>query len=268
MTATTADALLRAILDDPADDLPRLAYADWLEENYDERRRCPTCHGRNWSVDWKGGTCPTCWNTPMSVNLTVDATRLERAEFIRVQLELARWTDADGYMPMGLDRETLRRREQELLGVFCSEDMAVEFGLPCHETLYPVLPSNLLCVRLGVELVFRRGFVAEIRLATADFLTHAAALFAANPVERVTLTDREPFTTSFDSEWRWYDGDTVSGGLIHPESNIPRELYYLLRGGVQQSSWCVGYASKADADAALSDACVRLGRARAKANGE
>ena len=27
-----ADALRRAVLDDPGDDLPRLAYADWLEE--------------------------------------------------------------------------------------------------------------------------------------------------------------------------------------------------------------------------------------------
>ncbi len=37
-TATTAEALMRAILDDPADDLPRLAYADWCEEmGQDER---------------------------------------------------------------------------------------------------------------------------------------------------------------------------------------------------------------------------------------
>lgn len=30
---TDHDVILRAILDDPADDLPRLAYADWCEEN-------------------------------------------------------------------------------------------------------------------------------------------------------------------------------------------------------------------------------------------
>src|SRR4051812_15377676 len=32
-------ALLRAICDDPADDLPRLAYADWLEEQGDDAGR-------------------------------------------------------------------------------------------------------------------------------------------------------------------------------------------------------------------------------------
>jgi uncharacterized protein (TIGR02996 family) len=32
---TYGDAILKAVLDDPADDLPRLAYADWLEEDGD-----------------------------------------------------------------------------------------------------------------------------------------------------------------------------------------------------------------------------------------
>jgi uncharacterized protein (TIGR02996 family) len=31
-------ALLRAVIDDPADDVPRLAYADWLEENGQDER--------------------------------------------------------------------------------------------------------------------------------------------------------------------------------------------------------------------------------------
>jgi uncharacterized protein (TIGR02996 family) len=30
---TDRDALMRAILDQPADDTPRLAFADWLEEH-------------------------------------------------------------------------------------------------------------------------------------------------------------------------------------------------------------------------------------------
>lgn len=30
---TTSDALLAAVLANPADDLPRLVYADWLDEN-------------------------------------------------------------------------------------------------------------------------------------------------------------------------------------------------------------------------------------------
>jgi uncharacterized protein (TIGR02996 family) len=38
MGSTTSAALLEAILETPEDDLPRLAYADWLEENGEEAR--------------------------------------------------------------------------------------------------------------------------------------------------------------------------------------------------------------------------------------
>lgn len=79
----TYSHLLRAVLDEPDEDLHRSAFADWLEE-----------HG--------------------------DAGQREWAEFIRVQCELARlgsWVDY--YRAEGVDRldctgERLRRREAEL----------------------------------------------------------------------------------------------------------------------------------------------------------
>ena len=185
-----ADALLLAILTDPADDLPRLMYADCLED-----------HGEP-----------------------------ERAEFVRVQCELA------GTPALSeTRRDALRRRERELLGWFVAEDLAVELGLPPHESLYAT-DWGWICPGLGVELIPRRGFVAEVFLPLATFAGGpclwcrgrgrewyadatgdmgdrecdacggmfgkirgtgrtpgvAPALFARHPVERVTLTDREP----------------------------------------------------------------------------
>ena len=71
-------ALLAAIIDNPDDDLPRLAYADWLEEN--------------------GHPC--------------------RAEFVRLQLDLAPLPDDDSRRPGLIERERqlLRKHERTWLG--------------------------------------------------------------------------------------------------------------------------------------------------------
>src|SRR5437868_5364079 len=75
------DAFWKAVLADPDDDLPRLAFADWLEESGDEDERA-------------------------------------RAEFIRVQLELAKIPAADPWDPAPPDSprvQHLREREEQLL---------------------------------------------------------------------------------------------------------------------------------------------------------
>jgi uncharacterized protein (TIGR02996 family) len=69
------DALLQAILAAPDDDAPRLAYADWLEEHYQP----------------------------------------DRAEFIRIQCDLAKLAVADGR------RAELEARERELLAKYESD---------------------------------------------------------------------------------------------------------------------------------------------------
>src|SRR5437016_1638002 len=93
---TNATALLRAIRETPEDDLPRLAYADWLEESGDG--------------DGKSGP---------------------RAEFIRVQVELARTALDSPHFP------DLRRREAELLedhkATWVSEEMPA--GISVAESL-------------------------------------------------------------------------------------------------------------------------------------
>lgn len=128
----TESGFLRAILDAPGDDLPRMVYSDWLEENAGDVE-CGGCRssGRTGWVtyprpagvpaDWD--KCPICSSTGRVSNGFA-----ERAEFVRLQCELAildtkfpdreckhmdysvndeiGWKDAGG--------EALRQREREL----------------------------------------------------------------------------------------------------------------------------------------------------------
>ena len=53
---TEEDAFWAAIGSNPADSLPRLVFADWLDEN--PRHDCPKCHGAGHKCD--GHSCPPC----------------------------------------------------------------------------------------------------------------------------------------------------------------------------------------------------------------
>jgi uncharacterized protein (TIGR02996 family) len=114
-------ALLRAIRDTPDEDLPRLALADWLDEN----------------------------DVP------------ERAEFLRVQVELARLAHGDPRRPDLEDREhaLLAENEEHWLG-----DLAAADGL--H------------------EWEFERGFLTEVAATPFCLAEYAPAVFATNPVRR------------------------------------------------------------------------------------
>ena len=54
---TDDDAFIRAIVDNPGDDLPRLAYADWLDDRADPRGAYLRVEAE-WAKPWKTGTPP------------------------------------------------------------------------------------------------------------------------------------------------------------------------------------------------------------------
>jgi uncharacterized protein (TIGR02996 family) len=122
-----ADALLAAVLADPDADLPRLVYADWLEE-----RGQP-----------------------------------ERAEFIRVQIELARDR-----------RNEFHAREAALFAAFGDEWLA-----PFRA---PGAPLDGLTASHGA---FRRGFVEVVWMPARRFLREADRLFPMAPVRELRLTE-------------------------------------------------------------------------------
>jgi uncharacterized protein (TIGR02996 family) len=123
---THQDAFLQAIREAAEDDTPRLVYADWLDENGDS----------------------------------------ERAEFIRVQCDLARLEPADPrYADLHLRQlEMLARHEREWLGEWA--DRLVRWD-------------------------FRRGLLDAVTITPEPFLRHGPDLFARHPVRRVAFVNEE-----------------------------------------------------------------------------
>jgi uncharacterized protein (TIGR02996 family) len=147
----TLRGLLAAVLADPDDDAVRLVYADALEE----------------------------------------AGQPERAEFIRVQVELEvgnfRCNCTCEYehglgCPAGRGN-TLRRRQWELL------DTAMEPQSAAFAWSQPLHSTGIALGRPWPDaFAFRRGFVEAVTLSAESWMAHGDAILAAHPVTQVTLT--------------------------------------------------------------------------------
>jgi uncharacterized protein (TIGR02996 family) len=116
----TRDDLLQTIIENPDDDALRLVFADWLE----------------------------------------DHSELERAEFIRVQIELAKLPNLDKRRPV------LEERQTELL--LRNEG---EWVKPIRH-----------CV---VSWTFQRGFITEVTLTVAMYQKHTFELVRQVPIRRM-----------------------------------------------------------------------------------
>ena len=149
---TDEAALLAAVLANRDEDMPRLAYADWLDE-----------HGQN-----------------------------ARAEFIRVQCELARakrtCPGPDLCRFKRCEYCDLRGRERELI-LAHETDWFPPFGIEklyliaCANERTAVHPQEGDCIG-----IVRRGFINESRLSWTDWVAHNAAILKAHPIERVKCT--------------------------------------------------------------------------------
>jgi uncharacterized protein (TIGR02996 family) len=234
-TLEAARATEAAFIEDvclhPGDDTPRLILADWLDE-----------HGRG-----------------------------ERAEFIRVQCELARtpeWVRAGvGRIESVLNPryETLRRRERELLAArgygWCDGLFGTDWkvgGGPKGQDNVHVHYFNKL-EQADTVLTFRRGFVEEVTLPAATFLAHAAALFRAAPGRRVTLFGREPSQHPGQSgrgRWYWPIAPPVSAD----PRRVPLALWNLLEAHERCDDGAPLWCSRTAALDALAAACLLYGR--------
>jgi uncharacterized protein (TIGR02996 family) len=158
-------ALMRAILREPEEDTPRLVYADWCDEQDRHLSRV-------------------------------------RAEFIRVQVEIARLPGEEqcpqcyaahfgGQRTNGPCRcsarlRALRRREYEL---WQGDLLTPEWGLPASDGKWGWHVTPRRDSQAGPPVAhLERGFVESVRCSTAAFLAQAKAIFRAHPVIRVTLS--------------------------------------------------------------------------------
>lgn len=138
------DALLASILDRPEDDLPRLVYADWLDENGEH----------------------------------------ERSEFIRVQCELAKLGDCGHAAKslVMLDGScnvcSLQRRERELLGPW----KPGQYGENQFKWFVDNPVGRVLHAAEYAGPTIRRGFVESVRLPLAAFLGGACGQCGGEPV--------------------------------------------------------------------------------------
>jgi uncharacterized protein (TIGR02996 family) len=128
--AVSHQGFLHDIINQPGDDTPRLVYADWLEENGDP----------------------------------------ERAEFIRVQIELAGpGIDVDRALELG-------KRQTELLA---------RHGERWQQPFTAEMKPR-----------FERGFVCALNLPGEELLPEGARLLGAAPVTQISLTS-QPDPSSF-----------------------------------------------------------------------
>lgn len=158
MTHSDWPAFLTAIVANPDDDTLRLVAADFLEENGEP----------------------------------------DRAEFIRVQITLAKLTASrsfDWTVPpdeaLELEEDALRRKEGAFLGpksafprVWAMEDCPELVHRPPTHTRSPRAPA-----RGSARVKWHRGFVERIDCAAAEWLRHGAEVRKRNPVRDVILHD-------------------------------------------------------------------------------
>jgi uncharacterized protein (TIGR02996 family) len=145
------DSCLRAIIDLPDDDGPRLCAADWWDE--------------------RGAA--------------------ERAEFVRVQCELA-WLEREEACVRKAERYQCNPFKMAGKCLPCRRKMPLrrrEWELYRGEWDALVIPAEWVTADESYPaFVYRRGFVEEVTCTAADFLAHADALTAACPLRRVRLT--------------------------------------------------------------------------------
>lgn len=208
-------AFLRTICERPDDDAPRLQYADWLEEN----------------------------------------GLVERAEFIRVQCEIAhedacgRQDDVWGCFPFEPEgkcfpcqRNVPRRlRERELLAFVSSY------------TPYIVPDPDIVLD----DWAFSRGFVSHISIGTGDFLRHAKAIFESQPITDVLLVDRVPDMTG--NIWFCWE----SGNNMDEKGDVPPAIFAFLPTHLRYPGISALRKTHQESCDDLSAACVAYGRQQA-----
>lgn len=183
---TDERSLLDAILAHPDEDMPRLMYADWLQEHgQDERAEFIRVQIELARLGQFGGwECKVCGARP------VPMAELEFGEVEHGKGCYTLFEDGGGSEFVETDEayKAIRAREQELLVE--SAKSARHFADPNLLTYWlrgrPAgLPADRPDALVGL---FVRGFIERVDGPAADWLKHGDQILAAHPVRKVKLT--------------------------------------------------------------------------------
>lgn len=222
-------AFLAKIIDQPDDDLPRLVYVDWLQEHDKNESVCPECNGYG-TNSTLGGTmgCHRCSTgyKERGTGIIPGNGFAERAEFIRVQIELAK-KPCNAFMyscqelgfpccqcPDFGKYDQLRLREGQLIDYWMRENGLKEW-----------------------KFVWDRGFITEAKCTLTDWRTHCSSIVREHPIQKVVCTDKEPLDDAgvvqdHNGFWNdaqhyfWIRSNDPIDRLIRWE--LPTEIYDLL----------------------------------------
>ena len=231
---TDGQRLLRRILECPDDDATRLIYSDWLEEQ-----------GDDWDIDAARDIRWAVAHTKESAvclcvqSIKVNGRACELCRTHKINMPKKRFgTDSPYVMNRGFV-SSVSLTCDAFVGGPCPtcENGSVDSGgsTPWGE------PINEPC-----------GHCA----GTGRIEGVARELFSRNPIVDVRLTCRNPSPPGYMIGWRRGEWTTNDG--------LPNEIYDLLDGyfdnhGNSEREW-KSYISEADANTALSRACVAYGR--------
>lgn len=178
---TNRETLMASIITNPADDAPRLIFADWLEEHDEpehaefirlqiEKLKCPKCGGRGtYSLRAAGGL-----------------------GMRGIQCDIPRCL-------------ALRKREVELLigGNGRQPGRIWDEWNPLGDRGWTNLIIDDSDSHTGIRFV--RGFVEHVRLDPRDFFQHARDMMARTPLRKVEFTREPEYTIAGANRMaRWF----------------------------------------------------------------
>ena len=218
---TEREAFLKAICDSPDDDTPRLVYADWLTEHGEESR------AEFIRVQCELARTPEFFEREAKDGL-VDAVYVYPAGSVLPPDMTVRYQVTDGGGIVARWREpNPRHAELEARSLAMVEAFRSEWILPTPFTTQAEWDALDALDRPGV-CTFRRGFLHSVTCPGDDWARHGDAVLREHPVREVTFTEfrslhlpRSFYTGPFPN---WLAIDEVFQEyrlLTHPETGEP-----------------------------------------------
>jgi len=249
-------ALLQAIIRNPNDDLPRLVYADWLEESSEYKRaefirlQCEISNGnstclKKQALTKKERRCKKKVKRPFPrLYCRCRSCRLARRADDLNANNRWKWMEDEG-ITLPLERWNEIARGSAML----------------EENSMPQVAQSLMQIKFFGGLKWRRGFLHSITLPIEAFFELGKNIARLHPIKYFLLTNckpcRLPRHDAPNYEYRWYEESDDSLPILASRSCVlPAPLFGLLKNGSLSGDrtyrW---FAKRPDATNDLIEAC-------------